>query len=216
MLLGWMQGLISMIWSALTSEHGNSFLQFIGNNWIKIVLILCGIGFIADLAVYVFRWQPYKVWRTFIRKHQKKKIADSEEPEENEEGFDVPEPAEIKPEKIRRSYFSTPVTDSGSERKETDIQDDLYPWRETETEPAEPDRPAETTRAGYTVPADSPYRRPIAGNRRRRIRISHLLGDPDEDGEIHYISPQPIVDQKEAYHAPVYPEKWTGSREQDS
>ena len=39
-LLGWLQGLISIIWSALTAKGGESFFQFIGDNWIKITLIL--------------------------------------------------------------------------------------------------------------------------------------------------------------------------------
>ena len=66
-LLGWLQGLISIIWSALTDKGGESFFQFIGDNWIKITLILCAVGLIADFAVYFFRWAPYKVWRTFWR-----------------------------------------------------------------------------------------------------------------------------------------------------
>ena len=68
LLLGWLKGLISMIWSALTSEGGDSFFTFIGNNWIKIVVILCAAGLAVDFAVYFFRWQPYKVWQTFLRR----------------------------------------------------------------------------------------------------------------------------------------------------
>ena len=215
MLLGWVQGLISMIWSALTSEDGNSFLQFIGKNWIKIAFILCVIGFITDLAVYIFRWQPYKVWRTFLRKRSKMRNTDLRETEKVVNA--VPSKSEeTVSEKSFSRYFAASGSDAADEKKESDIQEELQQWRETETEQEEPEIRPETAHGGYTVAADSPYRRPVAGTRRRRIRIRQILGDPDEDGEIHYISPQPIVDHKEAYHAPVYPEKWTGSREQDS
>ena len=48
-LLGWLQGLISIIWSALTDKGGESFFQFIGDNWIKITLILCAVGLIPAI-----------------------------------------------------------------------------------------------------------------------------------------------------------------------
>ena len=84
-----------------------------------------------------------------------------------------------------------------------------------EPETVEPDIPAEITKAGYSVPADSPYRNPASRGRRRRFRVS-LLGDSRDEGEIHYFAPRPMIDKKDAYNAPVYPEKWTGSREEDS
>ena len=83
-LLGWLQILISMIWSAFTSEDGSSFLQFIGNNWIWIAAVLCATGLIADFAVYFFRWQPYKVWKTFLRHLRGKDEASSAENEEED------------------------------------------------------------------------------------------------------------------------------------
>ena len=210
-LLGWLQGLISMIWSAMTARDGNSFFQFLGNNWIKITVILCFAGLIADFAVYFFRWAPYKVWRTFWR-HLKggKTEADSGQ---------APEPA-AEPEFVFRKDREQ---DPGYARRrkpqepdfmETEEPDELSRWREREPETEEEPVPVEITKAGYAVPADSPYRKPENRSRRRRFRIN-LLGDTEEDSEIHYYSPRPMMDQKEAYHAPVYPEKWTGSRDQN-
>ena len=241
-LLGWLQGLISMIWSAMTAKDGNSFLQVLGNNWIKIAVILCAAGLIADFAVYFFRWAPYKVWRTFWRhlKGERKETesvgnpgtaaepvsAFSENREEAPEyvrRWRTPEPEEPlrrriaepayreneEPEEPRRRRTAEPAYRKNEE------PDELLRWRTPEQEEEEPGVPVEITKAGYTVPADSPYRRPGDRNSRRRLRIS-LLGDSEEDDGVHYYSPRPMVDQKEAYHAPVYPEKWTGSREQDS
>ena len=223
-LLGWMQGLISMIWSALTDENGGTFFEFIGNNWIKIAVILCIVGLVADFAVYFFRWAPYKVWRTFWRRLRGKRNGQADEPagetaaettytfRGREERTERITPVRTEPEEpdLRRWEPDIPVM------QETEETDDLERWRTDETDTAEPTVPAEITRAGYTVPADSPYRRPESRNRRRRLRIN-LLGDAEEnEGEIHYYSPRPMIDQKEAYNAPVYPEKWTGNREQDS
>ena len=54
-LLGWLQGLVAMIWSALTAEGGDAFLQFIAKNWIIITIFLCAVGVAADFIVYFFR-----------------------------------------------------------------------------------------------------------------------------------------------------------------
>ncbi len=203
-LLGWMQGLISAIWSAFTGKEGKSFFQFIGNNWIKIAVILCAVGAIVDFSVYFFRWQPYKVWRSFWRRLKNKgetPVEAGNEPQEEwkNDGADEPEERELSP---RR-------------QAEPDTDDDLSRWKVSEMEMPEAEPEAEITKAGYTVPLDSPYRKPGSRPGRRRLRVN-LLGDADEEGEIHYYAPRPIVDQREAYHAPVYPEGWKKNGEQNS
>jgi len=203
-LLGWMQGLISAIWSAFTGKEGKSFFQFIGNNWIKIAVILCAVGAIVDFSVYFFRWQPYKVWRSFWRRLKNKgetPVEAGNEPQEEwkNDGADEPEERELSP---RR-------------QAEPDTDDDLSRWIVSEKEMPEAEPEAEITKAGYTVPLDSPYRKPGSRPGRRRLRVN-LLGDADEEGEIHYYAPRPIVDHREAYHAPVYPEGWKKNGEQNS
>ena len=213
LLLGWLRGLISLIWSALTSEGGESFFTFIGNNWIKIAVILCVLGLAADFAVYFFRWQPYKVWQTFVR-HIRRKQEDAVPPEDT--GMSLQYAGKVLPEAFVSETGYDRRRNSGEYGKGTaGPEDDLERWRSSETESDEFSVPAEITKAGYTVPADSSYRRPAENRRRRRLRVS-LLGETEDDGEVHYFAPRPIIDQKEAYHAPVYPEKWKGSREQDS
>lgn len=213
LLLGWLRGLISLIWSALTAEGGETFFTFIEHNWIMIVLILCVLGLAADFAVYFFRWQPFKVWQTFLRNIKGKQ---RDTAPEGDTEMSLQYSGKVLPE--------TFVSESGYERQrnvgdyETGTagrEDDLNRWRSREAESGESSAPSEITKAGYTVPADSSYRRPAENRRRRRLRVS-LLGETEDDGEVHYFAPRPIIDQKEAYHAPVYPEKWTGSREQDS
>ena len=204
-MLAWLQGLVSVIWSALTTEGGNSFLQFIGSNWLKISAVLCAIGLIADFTVYIFRWEPYKVWLSFWRRLRKSKNGT----ESSEAQTEAEEPEGI--------FFPSPKEEQKPDAVLTACQeeDDLGRWREQEPAQEKTEPPVEITKAGYIVPEDSPYRRPEARPRRRRIRVS-LLGENGDDEEYHYIAPPPLVDKKEAYNPPVYPEKWTGSREQDS
>ena len=214
-LLGWLQGLIAMIWSAMTSKGGDSFLQFIAHNWVFIVLLLCVIGAAADFVVYLFRWEPYKVWRTFWNRKRNRKSAG----ETPENGADEMIPEETYAPDVKEAYgqetYETKYEEAGEEEPEEipEEKDDLYRWRDREPKETEPVIPAEVTKAGYTVPADSPYRRPedreeARNRRRRRIRIN-LLGDSDEE-DYHYLTPEPIVDKKDAYYAPVYPKNWNG------
>ena len=90
-------------------------------------------------------------------------------------------------------------------------------------------RPATVTNAGYVVPADSPYRRPeqrgpdtvrpvqeqeesegtvsLTPRRRRRISVSELFSDPEEEMK-EFDAPQQIIDSRRAYRDPVYPSGW--------
>ena len=94
--------------------------------------------------------------------------------------------------------------------------------------------PATVTKAGYHVPADSPYRRPetrtekepdarLAGikedterqnpvtvGRRRRLRITDLFTDPEEELR-QAEAPQHVIDSSKAYREPVYPRGWKKS-----
>ena len=94
--------------------------------------------------------------------------------------------------------------------------------------------PATVTKAGYHVPADSPYRRPepktvkepivrqpeiredterqnpVTVGRRRRLRITDLFTDPEE--ELRQLeAPQNVIDSSKAYREPVYPRGWKKS-----
>ena len=153
-LLGWLRGAVSAVWTAFTSEQGNTFLTWIGNHWIPIALILCVIGLAADLCVYLLRWKPFKVWQSFLFRNRVREEAD-DEPEEK------PVPARKTAERPRRVIVhDNPARETEQEKP------DFSQWQEeTETaavrypEAAER-RPATVTGAGYVVPADSPYRRP--------------------------------------------------------
>ena len=157
-LLGWLQGAVSAVWSAFTSEKGNGFLTWIGDHWILLAGILCIIGLAADLGVYLVRWKPLKVWKSFLFRNR------------DEDGeMEVRKKPAPAPKAYQRTFsrpdedtFPEPAAEKSQERYETP---DLSQW---EAEPAAerperqeiPEQPAMVTGAGYVVPADSPYRRP--------------------------------------------------------
>ena len=108
------------------------------------------------------------------------------------------------------------------------IQDAVYPEEE----------PATVTNAGYVVPADSPYRRPVreesgdpsseaiqreyraggqtniqedlkpTGPRRRRKLNVSDLFTNPEEELQQFDAPQHVIDSRKAYRRPVYPRGW--------
>ena len=240
-LLGWLQGAVSAVWNAFTTENGNSFFTWIGKNWLLIAGVLCLTGLAADLCVYLFRWKPYKVWKSFFRRER-----ENEEPEQEEEISFRPAAERTEPAlRTERRFRHEPEP-----REEEPAEPDFSQWELREEEPVQPVRPAEkpaeepefVTNAGYVVPADSPYRRPeareytrpanepvyrpgpatdegrnedtppAAGKRRRRISVSDLFADPEEEIQ-QFDAPQQLFDSSKAYHKPVYPRGWNKSED---
>lgn len=226
-MLGWLQTAASSLWSAFTSENGGSFLQWVGRNWLVLAVILCAIGLIVDLGIYLLRWRPLQVWKSYFHRVRH----GDEEPEEPEE---PEQPAESSPVVPRRVFRYEEERETGSR------QEDFSRWERPEPSSAAiPVSPKPTiTAAGYTVPADSPYRRPAAETaradepygtapdetvqeeertdkpdimtrkkRRRRLAVGDLFTDPEEELR-QYEKPQHLIDKHKAYHQPVYPRNW--------
>ena len=107
LMLGWIQPAISTIGFAFTNPGGGSFLQWLGDHWILLVVILCVIGVVADLGVYIFRWKPQLVWKSFFSRLRKRRDG-GEEPEEPTEDPDE--------ERIRTERSWEPATSFGAEK----------------------------------------------------------------------------------------------------
>lgn len=228
-MLGWLQTAASAIWSAFTTENGGAFLQWIGRNWIVIAAVLCVIGLALDLGVYLLRWRPMRVWKSFInRLRHKEEVNDEEIP-----AAEAPASGRL----FQREEEPTPPAESKPVTMGTE-QEDFSRWitEEPEPETEKVQRKPIITGAGYTVPADSPYRRPAEPaadgisaepvqdeyppeetetrpevmtqrKRRRRLIVSDLFNDPEEE-LYQYEMPQQLIDKNKAYHQPVYPKGW--------
>lgn len=232
-MLGWLQTAVSAVWSAFTSENGSSVFNWIGRHWIMLAGILCVIGLVTDLCVYIFRWKPYKVWKSFFTGN---KDTDIQQPTTNQISTGSLKPKARDGGEINRSFGETAVHVG----KDISEEYDFSRWEADNAEDAgrgnvqTEKNPATITNAGYIVPADSPYRRPaeemnqadeteqnddylsraerkeptpIAPRRRKRINVSELFTDPEE--ELHqFDAPQHVIDSRKAYRDPVYPRGW--------
>ena len=227
-MLSWLQGVVSAVWSALTSEKGGSFLEWIGNNWIPIAAVLCIIGLVADLCVYLVRWKPFRVWKSyFSRRKQKDEMIPKESTAQQQNDY------------VFQSNQS--VMKQQEEQPERRREPDLSRWEERSEPMISVEQkelpPPTVTGAGYIVPADSPYRRPekktvaaqtgqylpeqntesekeetytsapVISRRKRRLNVGDLFSNP-EDELYDFDAPQQVIDSRKAYHDPVYPRGW--------
>ena len=238
-MLSWLQGAVSAVWSAFTSEKGGSFLEWIGNNWIPIALVLCLIGLVADLGIYIVRWKPFRVWKSFFTRRKQRNDIQMEESLPVQKENDIPQSAEEVSVPAVNVWKHTQVVDA--------MSPDLSRWEDKSEEQPEEQRteilPQPTvTGAGYVVPADSPYRRPkevpvfanvqetasepeegmqpeeyyapatMRSRKRRRLNVSDLFSNPEEE-MYDFEAPQQLIDSRKAYHEPVYPRGWKKSED---
>ena len=68
MALSWVRGVASSIWRLVGGEGEGGFLDFLAAHWKGLLLGLCIAGLLCDLAVYLLRWRPDKVWVSFFRR----------------------------------------------------------------------------------------------------------------------------------------------------
>lgn len=66
-LLGWVQTAASWLWSLVTNTDVSAWLQWVLDNWLPLTILLCLAGLTIDFIVYLIRWQPYRVWQSFLR-----------------------------------------------------------------------------------------------------------------------------------------------------
>ena len=67
-LLGWIRTLVEGVWDILFSSDAQQWLRWVGDNWMVLLVFLCLCGVALDYIVWFFRWRPYYVWGSSMRK----------------------------------------------------------------------------------------------------------------------------------------------------
>lgn len=57
-LMSWVRALVNSIWALFTSERTTA-LEFLGKNWLLIVIVLVAAGLAIDWIIWMIRWKPY-------------------------------------------------------------------------------------------------------------------------------------------------------------
>lgn len=245
LLIGWFQTVVSLIWSGLTDKNNENVFTWIGNHWIVIVIVLCAVGIIADFSVYIARWKPFDVIRSYFDRKKNRNPAVQAStvqlPDRSISGPDRSrrsEPAYL-PDEYRPLFASN---HSYQEFPRESFPEETYGHDSVSgsSEPIPQNRTDSMNAAEkHEIPADSPYRRPadqssvqeretqggtdasdkvpepVIRPRRRRINVSELFGNPEEE-MIRFTPPKPVIDQTEAYHTPVYPRNWKENGDSDN
>jgi hypothetical protein len=197
LMLGWLQGLGSMLWNAFTAPGEQGLLAWAGKYWIPLAIGLCLAGALADLGVYLVRWRPMDVWKSFLRRRRHGNAEQgmdarmtSEAPEEG------PDPETAGP----SGRVNLPGKDEG--------QAGLY-RREAEERSRRMAALAEEEQAALNHREEA--ERSLRTSRRRRRFSGELFTEGREGG---ITAPQDLFNAEHTYHQPVYPRKWKTNGEQ--
>ncbi len=173
MLTG-LKGLFNSFWQ-LGSEGESSLVAFLRASWPIIVIALCVGGFVVDRLVYLFRWRPYYVWSTSLRRWKQRR-----------EGA----PVEEAPAPTYRQPFE-PVDEPPAVWDEPARPLDCYPPQETRRS-APMSRYQQTRVNAVSVPhrdMDSPYAPPAS--MATRAASPYARPQPDWPQRTSYVPPQP-------------------------
>ena len=68
LLFGWAKSLIQHIWNGAAAGQYSGFLTWLGDHWLIVAAILCLACTVIDFIIWLIRWRPYWVWRSFARR----------------------------------------------------------------------------------------------------------------------------------------------------
>jgi hypothetical protein len=232
LLLGWVRGLAQSLFSAISSDKTHGFFQWFGDHWMALALILILAGVAADFIVWMVRWRPYLLWRTWFRKLARRMTRHGVREKEFKKGYTdgvegvrtVPAPSAMAypPVQAPPAYIPperqpwtrrVPYTD-GTQPAWTPVQPSLESARNQRRQepPAEPAFEEEFMPPIRQKPSAMQQ---DTGRRRRSEKHQHGLAgavnavknrlNAQEEEEIMLDGLPPAVNKEQAFHDPVYP-----------
>ncbi|MGI6695928.1 MAG: hypothetical protein ACOX6O_06795 [Christensenellales bacterium] len=70
LLLGWTRGLFNSLWNLVTN-HSSGITGFLQRFWLPMIVILLMAGTITDYVVWIIRWRPHYVWRSWFSRRDR-------------------------------------------------------------------------------------------------------------------------------------------------
>ena len=83
-LMSWVRALVNSIWALFTTDH-MTLLEFLGKNWVILVVIMLAAGLVIDWLVWLVRWKPYHLWARRVRRFLHLPSPEEEEEEERKQ-----------------------------------------------------------------------------------------------------------------------------------
>ncbi len=91
-LFSWVRTAAYNAWQLATQGDAVAWIRWAVENWLPLTVLICIVGLLIDLAVYLIRWQPWRVWRSFFLRREAPKAGLDAEEDELPETF-APQPA---------------------------------------------------------------------------------------------------------------------------
>ena len=189
------QGMFSWVQEAVRQLSDPGLIDsWLATHWLAALIPLLIIGTVIDFAVWMIRWQPYRVWRSSMRRPVTLLSQENRELRRFRKGFGK-ENAEISA--IARPLQDAPVPEeilsyTAQPEQEEAADDAYYDWQFAQPAQEAAEQPPVRHRRSDR------YRR---GVRAKEPRRTSLLASDDTpiDGL------PPIMTKEEAFRAPVYP-----------
>lgn len=190
LLLGWMRVLFSALLTL--PQRGSAFLAWLGRHWIPLVLIIVLAALFVDALIYILRWRPQYVWSTRLQRifHRKEFLRDEEE---FQKGFTNSLP--------NFNFSDTPIQDLSIQEP---IAEEYY--SPAVQQPVEEELPEKLAPIRNYPEAEGRNRRSARhGRRARRTNMPRFRLQDIGTSEHSVRYPEPPVQARDAFHAPVYP-----------
>lgn len=190
-LLGWLRSAAAWLWSFISDPESGGLMIWIAENWLVLVILLCAACMLIDFIVYLFRWQPYKVWASFFRRMFGRGEDDAEDTG-----------------RIRRRWVHADGTTSV---EVIDAAEVAAEPEQPQVFAAQPDPEALTDRyARFARPEEDPdfqQEEPETMERPTRPAPRRRFAANEEELPLRY-APPPANEDAASFHEPYYPPQW--------
>ncbi|MBR5109932.1 MAG: hypothetical protein IK099_07035 [Clostridia bacterium] len=232
LLFGWVRTITQRIWSSSATGAFGSFFSWLGDHWLWLALVLAICGTAVDMLVWLFRWQPYLIWQSRIRRFTRRLKTDNEAvPKRFDKGYqggvaleipkaeEAPEPDWQEPEFPQAAAQEQPfIPENFTEQLKRDAdfggitqERQGRHWQYPEAEPYQP--PPIVTEswlsAAYqksSAPEVRHKRRTEKYEKKKPVWANKLMiPEVEEDSLLDGLPP--AVNRQEAFHDPVLPDQ---------
>ncbi len=229
-LFGWARGLIQQVWNAVLSGRYSGFLTWLGDHWVIVALGLILACTAVDYLVWLIRWRPYLLWRSFFRRAARFFRGEQREARRFEQGYQSSVGIQVTPAQESEpreeawteeawSQPQLPVEEASAPEPVFSVPEEQEPRARQFTPPQAYEAPplyASARQAGGAFPAEMPAarrrRRSEKYERRRQEWRDRLINGDAQEYEMLDGLP-PAVDRQQAFHEPVYPRQNTGGED---
>ncbi|MBQ8136356.1 MAG: hypothetical protein IJ174_02890 [Clostridia bacterium] len=195
-LLGWLHGLTDRLWRFFSGGGAGGFFAWIGDHWLLCTVVLCVVGTLIDLMIWLIRRKPFRTWSQrwhFLQRKLRGHEMGVSETWRFNHGYE--DSIEMLKEDIPSEGVETiPAEDAMFERRFADFEEEFYPVDTGNAQNASENQYRRKRRAD---------RYDTRGRGGLFHRVNTLIGVSGDEQMIDGLPA--LIDKNKAFHDPVYP-----------